>query len=155
VDTQERAVLLTSKLSFGLAMLLWATLAVGQNNLGELLDAGATTLSAEEFRRDLVGRPLAGLMPGDREVEIVYTINGDLHGSVFSRRQVYQSFTVDGSWTTGESETICTSWHFETTRGGFIFPKRCQFWFKLGDKYFVSDSDSDRSMPVLRRTPTR
>ncbi len=31
------------------------------------------------------------------------------------------------------------------------FPKRCQFWFKLGPDYFI-DPDSDRRAKVLRRT---
>lgn len=31
-------------------------------------------------------------------------------------------------------------------------PARCQVWFKYADQYFLSDSDSDRSARVLRRT---
>ncbi len=48
------------KLPFGSVLLLWATLALAQADLGELLDAGARRLSVEEFRRDLVGRLLDG-----------------------------------------------------------------------------------------------
>jgi hypothetical protein len=33
-----------------------------------------------------------------------------------------------------------------------IIPQHCQFWFKLGDVYFISDSDSDRHAKVVRRT---
>ena len=35
---------------------------------------------------------------------------------------------------------------------GVVLPPRCQFSFKLGDKYFLSDSDTDRSAKVLSRT---
>ncbi len=37
-------------------------------------------------------------------------------------------------------------------QGMAYLPPRCQYWFKLGDKYFLSDSDSDRSAKVLSRT---
>ena len=79
----------------------------------------------------------------------MYTANGDLRG--LSRRGGMQPSGIDGSWTTGDGETVCTSWRATTV----TFPKRCQFWFRLGDAYFVSDSDSDRSMLVLRRVVTR
>jgi len=36
---------------------------------------------------------------------------------------------------------------------GVTLPPRCQFWFKHDRQYFVSDSDSDRSVRVLRRAP--
>ena len=36
--------------------------------------------------------------------------------------------------------------------GGVILPTRCQFWFKHGEQYFFSDSDSDRSARIFRRT---
>ncbi len=35
---------------------------------------------------------------------------------------------------------------------GVALPGRCQVWFKYGNQYFISDSDSDRSARVLRRT---
>ena len=47
---KEKAVPLPTKLLLGLALLLLVPFAVAQNKLGELLDAGAKRLSAEEFR---------------------------------------------------------------------------------------------------------
>ena len=47
---------------------------------------------------------------------------------------------------------------FQPSRGAVLaeavghLPPRCQFWFKLGDTYFLSDSDTDRSAKVLSRT---
>ena len=33
-----------------------------------------------------------------------------------------------------------------------VLPTRCQYWFKLGDKYFFADSDTDRSARSWSRT---
>ena len=35
---------------------------------------------------------------------------------------------------------------------GTPFPTRCQAWFRLGNEFYVADSDSDRRAKVLRRT---
>ncbi len=58
---------------------------------------------------------------------------------------------ISGSWTTGDSDTICVTMNVNLA----AFSKRCQFWFKLGEDYFISDYDSDRSARVLRRTVTK
>jgi hypothetical protein len=139
---------LTPTLSFGSALLLWATLAAGQSSVGELLDAGARRLSAEEFQRELVGRTVAGPISDVSEVELVYMVNGRVLGSGQGRGTRLIMGPVEGSWTVGETGSICST----MTVGMVVMPKRCQFWFKLGDAYFISDSDSDRSARVLRRT---
>jgi hypothetical protein len=33
-----------------------------------------------------------------------------------------------------------------------VFAPRCQVWFKHGEQYFLSDSDTDRRARVLLRT---
>ena len=63
---EERAVQLTMKLLLGLALLLLIPFAVAQNNVGELLDAGAKKISAEEFRQDVVQRTVVGAVPTGR-----------------------------------------------------------------------------------------
>jgi hypothetical protein len=146
---------LTSKLPLGLALLLWVTLAAGQNTLGELLDAGARRISVEEFRRDLVGRSLAGNMSASTELEMVYAGDGTLRG-YGSKRQGrpfsgYELGSISGSWTTGDSDTICITMNV----GRVAISNRCQFWFKLGEEYFISDYESDRSARVIRRTVTK
>ena len=30
-----------------------------------------------------------------------------------------------------------------------VFPRRCHVWFKFGDRYYFSDSDTDRRARVL------
>jgi len=141
---------LTWKLWSGPALLLWATLAAGQTSVGELRDAGARRLSVEEFERDLVGRKIAGPLSAVTEVELVYMANGRIIGSGQGRGATTTIVrgSVEGSWTAGDSESVCSSMNIGTT----VLSKRCQFWFKLGDEYFISDSDSDRSARVLSRT---
>lgn len=141
-----------SRLPVGFVLLLWATLAAGQNDLGELLDAGARRLSIEEFRRDLVGRLLTGPISRSNELEIVYTEDGKVQGAGTGRegRPFFgnERGGIAGSWTTGDNDTICVAMKL----GLVMIPQRCQFWFKLGDEYFISDYDSDRSARVLRRS---
>jgi hypothetical protein len=55
----EKAALRRTKLPLVLSVLL-RPLAHGPSNLGELLDAGAKKLSAEEFREELVQRLIVG-----------------------------------------------------------------------------------------------
>jgi len=139
---------LMSKLPFGTVLLLWATLAVGQNNLGEILNAGANRLSAEAFRQELVGRTLVGPISGFKQLEVVYTADGRVLGIGTPSRTWLHPTEITGAWTTGDGDTICTIMYLGTV----TLAKRCQFWLKLGEEYFISDSDSDRSMRVLRRT---
>jgi len=39
--------------------------------------------------------------------------------------------------------------------GRVFLPPRCQFWFKYDQQYYISDSDSDRNVRVIRRTVKR
>ena len=146
-------------LPLGLALLLLAPLAAGQSNLGELLDTGAQKLSAEEFRRDIVQRPIVGATPAGATIELMYLTNGSIvgMGSVqTANSQASVNAPFSGQWTIDDAGRICAS--LQTTGAGTAFtgaavlPQRCQVWFKLGDTYFVSDSDSDRRAKVLRRT---
>jgi len=140
-----------SKLPFGTVLLLWATLAVGQNNLGEILNAGASRLSAEAFRQEVVGRTVVGPIAGFKQLEVVYTADGRVLGIGTPNRAWLHPTEITGTWTTGDGDTICIIMYLGTVS----FAKRCQFWLKLGEEYFISDSDSDHSMRVLRRTVTQ
>lgn len=151
------------KLPVMFAFLLLAPLATAQNNLGALLDAGAARLSPEEFKRELLQRAIVGPTPAGSMLEMIYTVNGIVEGSGTAPPGASTPATrtrVSGEWRIDESARICTSMKFTAESGGWIasgiglgyLPPRCQFWFKLGDKYFLSDSDSDRSAKVLSRT---
>lgn len=60
---------------------------------------------------------------------------------------------VTGKGKFDEQERICTTMQVAPTYGAIaVLPQRCQVWFKLGDVYFISDSDWDRRTKVLSRT---
>jgi hypothetical protein len=148
-----------------LGLLVWAPFVVAQSTLGELLDTGARKLSADEFKQELVQRVIVGPSPTRGSLEVIYTTNGQVAG--LGRAPTGTSISSDelriqGEWTIDGDARVCTSMRFSFPSGGWhvigagggvgYLPPRCQFWFKLGDTYFLSDSDSDRSAKVLSRT---
>jgi hypothetical protein len=149
---------LPTNLPLGFALLLWARLAMAQNNLGELLDAGAKMLSADEFKQELVQRVIVGPTLAGGSLEVMYQTNGLIQGTGFhSKATIPQPATVSGEWTIDDNGRVCTSMRLTGGGGGgfvsgIILPPRCQLWFKYAEQYFLSDSDSDRSARVLRRT---
>lgn len=135
--------------SLGIALLAWAPLALSQSNLGELLDAGAQKLSVEQFKDEVVQRMLIGVTASGGNVELMYVSNGTIQGRGTHPLQTSATqATISGEWKTGDDGKICTSMRIGTAE----LPPRCQFWFKYGDQYYPSDSDSDRHARVLRRT---
>lgn len=137
-----------------LALLLPASIAGAQSNLGELLDAGAQKLSTEEFKRELAGRPLTGLAPSGRAMlQIVYLDSGlisgvaanTMYGGAFAPNVQYE---VHGSWNIEGTERVCAT----MTLAHVVLPARCQYWYRYDNRYFVSDSDTDRSARILART---
>ncbi len=150
-----------TKLLLGLAFLFWDQLAVAQSNLGNLLDARAKLLSADEFKQELVQRLLVGPTASGANLEVIYTTNGMVQGTgSHTLAGVYPSAPINGEWKIDDNGRVCTSMRISVTgssggvvdMGGTSLPARCQFWFKYGEQYFLSDSDSDRSARVFRRT---
>ena len=150
----ERAVPLPKKLLLGLALWLWVPFAVAQNNLGELLDAGARKLSAEEFKKELVQHTIVGTTPAGTRIELMYASSGviqgrsDAGGAAVNVPTMSFITPIDGVWNIDESGRICAS----MVIGRNLLPLRCQSWFKYKEDYFVADSDSDRYVKVLRRS---
>ena len=142
-----------TKLPSSLVLLLWASLAAAQNNLGALLDAGAQRLSGEEFKQEVVQRVIVGPTATGGQIEVMYARTG-----VISGRGNYQDMAalrfadVSGEWTLDDNGRVCSSLRLGAYGGGVYLPPRCQFWFKYKGDYFISDSDSDRGVRVLRRT---
>ena len=146
------------KLPLGIALVLWASLASAQSNLGELLDAGGRMLSPEEFKLEVVQRVVVGPTPTGATLEIMYATNGSVAGKGSSPTAVgFQRFRDDspisGEWRIDDSGRICITMRIVGTPGNaLILAPRCQSWFKYEQKYFLSDSDWDRSAKVLLRT---
>jgi hypothetical protein len=123
--------------------------------LGSVLDAGAKRVAAEEFRRELVGRPVFGLSAtGSSDLEFVYVANGTIQGAFTQRYQGaggLASGSIAGAWKIDRSDRICTTMQI----GSGFLPERCEYWFKLGDEYMLSTSDSDREARVAKRALKR
>ena len=138
--------------------------------LGDLLDAGGKLMPAQQFSQEIVQRLFVGRLSSGALIEVMYTASGTVVGNLrrggagqsvggesnFGRSfGAPQNWLVSGSWTIDDSERICATLTVNYAQGASMFPKRCQFWFKLGDKYFESDSDEDRSAKLLVRVLKR
>jgi hypothetical protein len=142
-------VTLTTRPVLGIALLLFAQFAVAQTKLGELLDAGAKKLSADEFKQELVQHELVGRTASEGNLELMYVNNGMIEGrGAHPLATGNMQSAIGGEWRIDDSGKVCTSMRI----GGTPLPFRCQFWFKYKDQYFLSDSDTDRQARVLSRT---
>jgi hypothetical protein len=142
-------------LAFGAAT--WMPWAAGQATLGAILDAGAKVMSVDEFQQQLVQRIVEGPTPGGGIVEVMYVPNGTVQGRgtpTMNQSMVQGRGTINGEWKPEGANKVCTSLRIGANVSGATvqLPSRCQYWFKLGDKYFLADSDIDRSAKVLLRT---
>ena len=126
--------------------------AVAQNNLGELLDAGAKKLSGDEFREEIVQHTVVGPLLTSPSVEMIFASGGTLQGRTQNLAGTMQGANIfggyiDGVWTIDDKGRVCSSLSFGRT----MLPFRCQYWFKYKDDYFVADFE-DRNAKVVRRT---
>jgi hypothetical protein len=146
------------RLAAAIALVSSAQSVGAQTTLGELLKSGATPLSAEEFQQYLVGRIIVGPTATGGTMELLYASSGVVIGSGSVKRGVYTLAPVTGTWTINDKGKICTTmriggqWGAPANVGEVSLPPRCQWWFKSGGQYFLSDSDSDRRAKVLPRT---
>lgn len=150
--------MLPTRAALGVAVSLLAPLALAQANLGELLDAGGKKLSAQDFEEQLVQRMLIGPSATGLPLEMIYTTQGSVVGSGTSPSGLGAT-RFSGQWRIDASGKVCATMTVGGVPGGggpgpgsVILPERCQSWYKLGERYFLADSDTDRSIRVLVRT---
>jgi hypothetical protein len=139
----------TAKLSLIAVLVCVSPCAIGQSTLGPLLDAGARKLTVEEFKTELVQRSLVGPTGIGVELEVMYTSGGRITGVSDNPNNRFGPGSVDGEWRIDPEGRVCST--MRMIRTSHTLAPRCQFWFKLGDTYYVSDSDSDRYAKVLAR----
>jgi len=127
-------------------------------NLGQLLDAGGKLTRPPEFKQEVAQRLVVGALPSGSVIEVMYTSSGSVAGSLLSGFNMSspggiapQNWPISGSWTIDDSDRICASMRINSAQGTSIIPNRCQFWFKFSGRYYVSDSDEDRSAKLLVR----
>ena len=148
-----------------MATVLGVPVATAQANLGAVVDAGGRQISAEEFKRDVVGKVMKGGgvvstasgALGRGSVEMIYLSAGGIRGTAqfgtlggpFGGAGGGQSSSVEGSWSIDDRERVCTSLRMGTV----VLAPRCQYWYAYDNKYFLSDSDSDRSARLTSYAP--
>jgi YD repeat-containing protein len=137
----------------GVASLFAMKVAMAQNTLGELLDAGAAKLSPAEFQQEVVGRPIAGATPAGTRLELMYIGDGRIVGAGFATVTGglvggAATYAINGAWTVDGTQRICTRIRVD-------LPSQCQFWFRNGELFFLTDSDWDRESKVTRRSMSR
>lgn len=157
--TLHRFLSLAATSSLVIAIGSWIPVAFAQSNLGAVLDAGGRQLSADEFKRNVVGRVMrnvdtmragmTGASSGRNSLELVYLGAGGIRGTgqaglLGGATGGAASFEVEGSWMIDERERVCTSMRM----GKVVLAPRCQFWYVVDKQYFVSDSDLDRSARI-------
>jgi hypothetical protein len=138
---------------------LWVPSALAQSDLGQVLDAGGKLVTLEEFKQELVQHALIGPTPTGSSLEIIYTTSGGIQGTgVQPAGPGFAPARYNGNWVEGENGSVCSTLVFQAGSAGstqITLPRRCQFWFKVGERYYLSDSDTDRSAKVLLRTIKR
>jgi len=149
---QSRSISATA-LVLRLALLLSSSCALAQRTVGELIDAGATRLSPAEFRDQVVQRTIRGPMETGMDAEIMYGANGSVEGTGGEGYGASIAWTAQilGTWKFGDDGTVCSAISLDGATIRASFPMRCRYWFNLNNRYYVSNSASNRSAAVLSR----
>lgn len=132
--------------------ILFATLgssgALAQDKLGELLDSGGRKLSKEEVTATIGGSNFSGPTKEGGQFLANYKADGSLAG--FGTNPQGRSGPLNGTWSVDDSGKLCASFSVGGRRS-----TDCAFVYKGAVDYYVCDSDSDKSAPVLKRTVKR
>jgi hypothetical protein len=136
------------------SQLLSAALVHAQTTLGDLTQAGAQRLSPQRFDEEVVQRTLRGRLDTGMLVEMLYATSGQLQG-VGRAGPAEWSVQVLGSWSAGDNGTICTRMTLDGPTIRAMLPRRCEYWFRLDERYFVSSSATDPRARVAVRTIPR
>lgn len=135
------------------AVLASAGSAPAQTSVGELLDGGAKKLSGDEVRTLVPGATLVGRSFAGSDVSVDYKQDGTLSGRVQinSGPRAGQIAGIVGTWTIADDGKTCAV--VTVPSGGR--DQICAYYFKLGDRYFIAESDSDKGSAVVQRTIKR
>jgi hypothetical protein len=132
------------------AAFLCASVAHAQlTNVGALLDQGAKLLSTDEVKVTLIGATVTDSPAGTAELQLNYKSDGSITGQWNDRTISTSAF---GTWKI-DSDKFCYSVQFQLARepdssSARPFSRCPQFIFKVDEKYFFSESNSDRSAPA-------
>jgi hypothetical protein len=125
---------------------------LAQNNVGELFDMGGKKLSKEEAVAALSGATLSGESGQGSVFQSDYKADGTYSGS-FVSPQNKRNGTTYGKWTVDDTGKVCIDGSIRLYE---VQPQKvCLFYFKNGDQYYISTSDSDRGASVSKRAIKR
>ena len=127
---------------------LGSSAALAQETLGELLDAGGKMLSKAEVMATVTGTNFSGPTKGGGQFLADYKAGGLLSG--VSRNPQGATGPLSGTWAVDDSGKLCASFSVGGRRSA-----DCGFVYKGRVDYYVCESDSDKSAPVLKRTIKR
>jgi hypothetical protein len=122
--------------------------ALAQNNLGELIDMGGKKLSKEESVAALSGANVSGQARDGALFQSDYKADGTYAGAFVSPQNKRNGSTY-GKWIVDDTGKVCVDGSIRLYE---VQPqKNCLFYFKNGDQYYISPSDSDRGAFVAKR----
>ena len=130
------------------ALLVWSTshFAHAQSNLGELLDQGAKKMPGAAVKAWLLSGTLTGSsLTNGFPVEVRYKEDGSFTGSVAAPRG---PVGIWGKWTLQDDGKLCAEIAAATRPD---VQRTCVYFFSIAERYYVSESESDRGAKVGAR----
>ena len=122
--------------------------ALAQSSLGELIDMGGKKLSKEEVVAALSGANVSGEARDGALFQSDYKADGTYAGSIVAA-QTKRNGSTYGKWTVADTGKVCVDGSIRLYE---VSPQKgCAFYFKNGDQYYISPSDSDRGAFVSKR----
>ena len=120
--------------------------AQAQNSLGEAIDAGAKIVSKEDLMALLPGASASGMTGSGVSYRFDYQADASLSGSF--RWTDGRTYGLTGKWSVNDKGQLCADY---VSHPGNQRSTSCYFHFKLRDQYFLTESDSDRSVRLIKR----
>lgn len=135
------------KLAVFLITIAISAFSYAQSNLAELLDQGGKKMSGAAVKTWLLGGTFSGLgLTNGFPLQIHYKDDGSFTGSVSAPSG---PVGISGKWKVDDDGKMCVQ------LAGAPRPDAqwdCAYFYALGDRYFVSESDTDRAAKVGART---
>lgn len=129
-----------------LLLTLCGTPVYAQGTLGEILDKGAVRLSQEEVTSLMAGATASGETASGNRFEAHFNEDGSLSGTMQRLRETYG---YGGTWKVDDDGRTCQETRSYTKVAGTS--SFCQYFFRLGSEYFVSESPSAKDASIRQR----
>lgn len=120
-----------------------------QENLGDLLDAGAKRLGAAEMQSMLVGANVTGPGMKNTSTDINFLPDGTVKGYIYGGGR---GMPITGTYRITDDGKLCVHYEFKA-----VFPPydACVNYFSLNSTLYLTYSDTDRNSEIMKRTVKR